>query len=243
LGPEAGGSYEECWHLAGDTDLGSSRDKLVWDTNYLGTVNALAFCRSYGVPRLYYAGTAYTEKGRNTYERSKKAAESLLMSAGFPGLRVFKIGILVPPGREAGTAPGGALYDFTDHLALCLERADLKSMRVKGIPGKTLNLLHSDTAADFMASQDGPGVFWVTHPDPVTLRELAECVSAALGAEISFEPEFSMTPSEKLFHRVVRPFLPYLCGDEFPGSLPGLKRISREFLTKSTAASRNLLKL
>lgn len=242
LSTGAGGAYGEFWHLAGDTDLGSSRDKLVWDTNYLGAVNALAFCRRNCVPRLFYAGTAYTEKGRNTYERSKKAAESLLGLAGFPGLTIFKISILVSPEREAQTAPRGALYAYTDNLSRALDRTKGTGMRVKGAPGKTLNLLHSDTAADFMAAQDRPGKFWVTHPDPVALAELAGCVSAALGAEIRFEPEFIMTPSEKLFHRTVRPFLPYLCGDEFPSSLAGLRKITRDFLITSTAASRNLLK-
>lgn len=243
LGPEAGGAYGEFWHLAGDTDLGSTRDELVWDTNYLGAANALAFCRRNRVPRLFYAGTAYTEKGRNAYERSKKAAESLLGSAGLPGLTIFKIGILVSPERDAETAPGGALYAYTDHLARTLSRENEKSLRVKGLPGSTLNLMHSDAAAGFMAAQDRPATYWVTHPAPVILRELADCVSAALGADIRFEPEFSMTRPEKLFHRVVRPFLPYLRGDEFPSSLAGLRPLSREFLTKSTAASMNLLKL
>lgn len=240
FGLAGGQRYDALWHLAGEINLGSSRDETVQATNYGGTVNALEFCRRNTVPRLFYAGTAYTEKSRNSYEKSKKAAEELLEGSGLPGLTVFKLGILVSP--EAQQAPEGALYQFVNGLALALDRSGERALRIKGDPGARLNLLHCDAAAAFMASAPGPGKFWVTHPDPVSLAELAAEVSAALGADIRFEKDFTMTRGEALLHRLVRPFLPYLLGDSFPSGLPGLPRVTGGFLRKSAAASAALFR-
>lgn len=233
------------YHLAGDIDLGPAHESRVWAVNFQGAVNVVDFCRRNSVPSLFYAGTAYTEKGRNIYERSKKAAEELVSASDIGRKLIFKLGILVPGAGDAGGASTGALYQFVNGIARVLDRLPAgrrargrreRDLRIKGLPGARLNLVHADLAAEFMAAADKPGKFWVTHPDPVKLGELAEWVGEVLDARIKFEPDFEMSAAEALFHRVAKPFLPYLRGDDFPSDLAGAPRISAGFIRESVAA-------
>jgi len=227
------------YHLAADIDLGAAHDSRVWAVNFHGTVNAVNFCLRNSVPGLFYAGTAYTEKGRNIYEKSKKAAEEFVEASDIPGRTIFKLGILVPGAGEAGSASAGALYQFVNAIARVLDRAGgrERALRIKGLPEARLNLVHADLAADFMAGAEKPGKFWLTHPAPVKLSELAEWVGEVLRARIKFEPDFRMSAAEALFHRGVKPFLPYLQGDDFPSHLERLPRVSADFIKESVAAA------
>ncbi|MEI7527716.1 MAG: NAD-dependent epimerase/dehydratase family protein [Elusimicrobiota bacterium] len=226
------------YHLAGDIDLGSAHDERVWAVNFQGAANVLAFCRENSVPALFYAGTAYTEKGRNIYEKSKKAAERLVEAGGIGRTTIFKIGILLPEESGAGELSASALYQFVNGIARVLGRPgqEERALRIKGLPGATLNLVPTGLAAGFMAAAEEPGKFWLTHPEPVKLEELARWMGEALKARLSFEPEFRMTRAEALFHRAAKPFLPYLQGDDFPSHLAGAPRLSAEFIKKSVAA-------
>lgn len=227
------------YHLAADISLGSAQDGRVWDVNYRGAANAVAFCRRHSVPALFYAGTAYTEKGRNSYERSKKAAEGLIEASDIALKTIFKLGILVPGSGQAAGASTGALYQFVNGLARVLDRAEgpERRLRIKGRPGAGLNLVHCDRAADFMAGAAKPGKFWLTHPAPVELSELAQWVGEALKARLEFREEFAMTAREALFHRAAKPFLPYLQGDDFPSHLQNCHRVSPGFIKESVTAA------
>lgn len=225
------------YHLAADINLGSAGEARVWAVNFQGAVNAVDFCARNSVPRLFYAGTAYTEKGRNNYERSKKAAEQFIEASGIREKTIFKLGILVP--AEAGPCPApGALYEFVDGMARVLARGGWRgnTFRIKGRPDAGLNLVHADLAADFMAGSRLPGKFWLTNPAPVRLSELAEWVGEVLRVRIRFVPEFEMSAAEALFHRGVKAFLPYLQGDEFPSHFTGCHRVCSGFIKKSVAA-------
>lgn len=239
LGLERPHRPDAVWHMAADINLGKARDARVWAVNYQGTVNAVDFCLRNSVPRLVYAGTAYTEKGRNVYEKSKKAAEAFVEAAAVRHKTIYKIGILVPPPAEAAAGGEGALYQFVNGFAALAARAGSLGtpFRIKGLPGARLNLVHTDVAAGFMAGNTAAGKFWLTHPDPVKLSDLADWVGAALGAGVRFEPEFRMTRAEALFHRLSGAFLPYLLGDDFPSHLPGIPRVSERFIKESVAAS------
>ena len=232
-------SPDSVYHLAADIDLGAANESRVWAVNFHGTVNAVNFCLRNSVPGLFYAGTAYTEKGRNIYEKSKKAAEEFVDASGIARKTIFKLGILVPGAGEAGNASAGALYQFVNAIARVLDRAgeQERALRIKGLPEAKLNLVHADLAADFMAGSEKPGKFWLTHPDPVKLSELAEWVGEVLRARIKFEPAFKMSAAEALFHRGVKPFLPYLQGDDFPSHLEALPRVSADFIKESVAAA------
>jgi len=225
-------------HMAADINLGSSQDSRVWAVNYQGTANVLDYCRRNSVPRLLYAGTAYTEKGRNSYEKSKKAAERLVEASPIPHKAIFKIGILVHAESDRPAVPAGAIYQF--HRGPRRGRRAAPGRlggRIQGLPGGGFNLVHTDAVADFMAAAEKPGKFWLTHPDPVKLSELADWVGELLGAGIKFEPEFEMTREEALLHRISAPFMPYMWGEDFPSDLAGLPRITPKFIKESVAAA------
>ncbi len=172
------------YHLAADINLGTQFNDRVWATNFQGTVNVVRFCQQNSVPHLFYAGTAYTEKGRNIYERSKKAAEQFVDSSNIQRKTIFKIGILVPSLKDAVNASTGALYQFVNGISMVLNRAQAArrrldgrlrlpvaqpKFRVKGIPDASLNLVHVDVVADFTISSllgapNSANIFMVTYP-------------------------------------------------------------------------------
>ena len=240
------------YHLAADINLGNQSNDKVWVTNFQGTVNVVRYCQTNSVPHLFYAGTAYTEKGRNAYEKSKKAAEQFVDSSTVERKTIFKIGILVPAMKDAVNASTGALYQFVNGISTVLSRAERvrrrlegrlrlpgpqAKFRVKGIPEASLNLVHVDVVADFIVKTTSPGKFWLTHPNPTKLNDLADWVGDVLDVPIEFRPDFDMSDSEELFHRGAKPFLSYLQGDDFVSHLKGCPDISAEFVKKSVAHS------
>ena len=240
------------YHLAADIDLGGRHNDRVWATNYGGTANVIRFCQENCVPHLFYAGTAYTEKGRNIYEKSKKAAEELVESSQIERKTIFKIGILVPGLKDKVKSSNGALYQFVNAMHLVLERAGSarrrwstrlresavqRRLRVKGLPEASLNLVPVDVVADFITSATSPGTYWLTHPNPPRLRDLAIWVSEVLQVPVEFAPEFEMSDVETMFHKSTQAFLPYLNGDDFISHLNGCPDISRQFVKESVADS------
>jgi nucleoside-diphosphate-sugar epimerase len=226
------------YHLAGDTDLGATDGGRIRAVNLDGTANAVAFCLRNSVKRFFYAGTAYTGLGRNPYERSKREAEDLVTACAVPLRTVFKIGILMSGG--GGAAQEGALYRFVRGIAWAMSAFSHygPAFRIKGRPEARLNLLQAGYAANRMAEEVRAGTFWLTHPAPPTLGELADWVGQALGAVIRFETEFPMTPAETAFHRAAGSFLPYLGGDDFPSDLPGAPPVDGELVRAVALAAR-----
>jgi hypothetical protein len=109
--------------------------------------------------------------------------------------------------------------------------------RVKGVPDASLNLVHVDVVADFIVKTTSPGKFWLTHPNPTKLNDLAEWVGDVLHVPVEFEPDFEMSDTEALFHRGAKPFLAYLQGDSFVSHLKGCPDISAKFVKESVAHS------
>ncbi len=241
LGLEQPIELDAIYHLAADINLGSQSTDKVWLTNFQGTVNVVRFCQNNSVPHLFYAGTAYTEKGRNAYEKSKKAAEQYVDSSSVERKTIFKIGILVPAVKDAVRESTGALYQFVNGISLVLGRAGAaarrRKFRVKGVPEAGLNLVHADVVADFIVNTTAPGKFWLTHPNATKLNDLADWVGDVLEVPIEFQPDFEMSDTEQLFHRGVKPFLSYLQGDDFVSHLKDCPDISADFVKTSVAHS------
>ena len=240
------------YHLAADINLGTNRDDKVWATNYNGTANVVRFCERNSIRRLFYAGTAYTEKGRNAYERSKKAAEQLVESSQIERKTNFKIGILVPSLKDPGKASTEPPYLLARGISMLFDREELvkrrlegmpqlpiaePTFRIKGIPDARLNLVPVDVVADFILNTTEPGTFWLTHPNPPRLSDLGKWGREVLHVVIEFKPDFEMSALEATFHEVATPFLPYLLGDDFTSDLKNCPDISDEFATESLARS------
>jgi nucleoside-diphosphate-sugar epimerase len=245
-------NLDAVYHLAADINLGAKHDDRVWATNYGGTANVVRFCDRNSIPYLSYAGTAYTEKGRNVYEKSKKAAEQFVESGHIARKTIFKIGILVPSLKEPGKASTEPPYLLGRAICMLHDRADVVKkrlagtppssiqqlrFRIKGMPDVRLNVVPIDVVADFIVNTAKPGKFWLTHPNPPKLTDLLKWAGEVLSMSIELVPEFDMTAIEAQFHEAAEPFLPYLLGDEFPSDLECCPDISPEFAKESLTYS------
>ena len=245
-------NLDAVYHLAADINLGSNRDDEVWATNYNGTANVVRFCERNSIHYLSYAGTAYTQKGRNAYERSKKAAEQLLESSQIERKTNFKIGILVPALKEPGKASTEPPYLLGRGICMLYDRKEIVKrrlegtlqlpveepiFRIRGIPDAKLNLVPVDVVADFIVDTTEAGTFWLTHPNPPTLRDLEKWGREVLHVVLEFQPDFEMSELEAIFHEVAKPFLPYLLGDDLPSDLKDCPVITDEFATESLSHS------
>ncbi len=222
-------SLDAVLHMAAILDLTERHRGLVWDVNVGGTRNVVDFCRTHEIERLFFVSTAYT-KSRNTYERSKEAADRVVALSGLR-TTILKPGILIGHSRLHGLPPPGNFYTVVaavDRVKRWIERRtglpQLKlTIRLPGDPDGKLNLIPIDTAAEEIVrivDQDLEGTFYITNPEPPSLGWVT-CgpLSEAAGADIRIERAFSPNPAEKLVHRLIRPLLPYLEGDTLPSSL------------------------
>ncbi len=252
LGIEGPMKVDAVYHLAADINLGTKSDDRVWATNYNGTANVIRFCELNSVPHLFYAGTAYTEKGRNAYEKSKKAAEQLVESCGIERKTIFKIGILIPSLKNPGKASTEAPYLLTHGICVLHDREEVVKrrldgtlrlpmaeprFRVRGLPDARLNLVPIDVVVDFIVNTTEPGKFWLTHPKPPKLGDLLKWAGEVFCVSIELQPDFEMSDIEALFHEGAKPFLPYLLGDELPSDLKDCPDITPGFVRESVAHS------
>jgi len=245
-------ALDAVYHLAADINLGNKQDDRVWATNYNGTANVVRFCERNSVFSLFYAGTAYTEKGRNAYEKSKKAAEEVVESSRISKKTIFKIGILVPSLKEPNKALTEPPYLLAHAVCLLHGREDVVRrrfegqpdlpvtepiFRIRGFPEAKLNLVPVDVVTAFIVDTTVPGKFWLTHPNPPRLSDLGKWGREVFHVRIEFSTDFEMTPLEAVFHEGASPFLPYLTGDDFPSDLQDCPDITTEFATLSVTHS------
>lgn len=226
-GPAAG--VDAVLHMAAMLDLTERHRERVWGVNVGGTRNVVDFCKTHGIARLFFVSTAYT-KSRNTYERSKEAADEVVALSGLR-TTILKPGILIGHSRLHGLPPPGNFYTVVaavDRVKRWIERRtglpQLKlTIRLPGDPDGKLNLIPIDTAAEEIVrivDQDLEGTFYITNPEPPSLGWVSSGpLSEAAGADIRVVWAFSPNSAEKLVHRLIRPLLPYLEGDTLPSSL------------------------
>ena len=145
---------EAVLHMAALLDLTERHRDRVWEVNVTGTQNVLEFCSRHRVHRLFFVSTAYT-KGRNTYERSKARAESMVMQSGLH-TTILKPSILIGDSQMHGLPPPGNFYTVTsavDRVKRWVETTaglpQLKlTIRLPGNPEGELNLIPVDRAAE-----------------------------------------------------------------------------------------------
>jgi len=238
------GDIHAVHHVAGLHKLGEDKDGSIWETNYRGTQNVLNFCIKNSIPRLFFTSTGYTWE-YNAYGRSKiKNEEDVIEYFEKYGLKttIFKPSVIM--GTEEHPYPGH-FSQFVKLLIKVHQRADLLRrklegtlrlpilepvFRVKGNPNGKLNLIQVDQVAWAMANIEEAGTFWLTHPNPPTLQQLCDWVGELIMVRIKVEPEFKPTPLEAGFQGMVKAFLPYLQGDNFPSNLQLSPPITKEFI-------------
>ncbi|MBA7617513.1 hypothetical protein ES703_24828 [subsurface metagenome] len=232
------------YHLAGIHQLGEDKDGSIWKTNVEGTRNVLAFCLKHDISKLFFTSTAYTWPV-NPYGRSKIENESDITE--FAKEHNIEVTIL-KPAVVMGTAEHpypGHFLKFISAVIQIHRRAELirrkiegtlllpiiePLFRIRGNPEGKLNLIQVDQVAWGIANIEEVGTFWLTHPNPPTLQQLADWVGEFIMVRMKFEPEFKPTPIEAAFQKMTAAFAPYLQGDNFPSNLQLSPPITREFI-------------
>lgn len=235
-----------CHHLGAVHRLGDDKDGSIWQTNVEGTRNVIEFCIKNDIPHLYFTSTAYTQ-GRNVYERSKALCETMARESGIPQVTIFKPSIVM--GTPQHFYPGH-LAQFVALLVKVHQRAEVVRRKIEGAmrlpvlepvfhmkanPGGRLNLISIDDVTQAMATIDGVGTYWLTHPDPPTLGQLVEWVSESIMVRVVITSDFKPTPIEAAFEKMSAAFAPYLWGDDFRSDLMDLPPITKEFIQDTIA--------
>jgi len=232
---------DACYHLAAIHRLGEDKGGSIWQTNVLGTQNVIDLCREHEIPHLYFVSTAYTQ-GRNAYEQSKALCETLVNASGIPRVTVFKPSIIV--GTQQHFYPGH-LSQFVKLVIQVHRRGELVRKRIEGTlrlpvvepafrmranPKGKLNVVRIDDVARAIAEIDETGTYWLTHPDPPTLEQIASWVGDFIMVKVEMPPDFKPTLIETAFQRMSAAFLPYLWGDDLPSDLKDAQPVDRELV-------------
>lgn len=236
------------YHLAGIHTLNQEdKDSLIWKTNVDGTKNVLAFCLKHDIPKLSFISTAYTWPV-NPYGLSKIENESAITE--FAKEHNIEVTIL-KPSIVMGTAENPYPGHFSRFISAVIQthrRAELirrkvegslrlpviePLFRIKGNPEGKLNLIQIDQVAWGIANIEEAGTFWLTHPDPPTLQQLADWIGELIMVRMKFEPEFKPTPIEAAFQKMTAAFTPYLQGDNFLSNLKLSPPITKSFIQET----------
>ncbi|MBL7125412.1 MAG: NAD(P)-dependent oxidoreductase [Dehalococcoidales bacterium] len=236
------------YHLAGIHTLNQEdKDSLIWKTNVDGTKNVLAFCLKHDIPRLSFISTAYTWPV-NPYGLSKIENESAITE--FAKEHNIEVTIL-KPSIVMGTAENPYPGHFSRFISAVIQthrRAELirrkvegslrlpviePLFRIRGNPEGKLNLIQITQVAWGIANIEEAGTFWLAHPDPPTLQQLADWIGELIMVRMKFEPEFKPTPIEAAFQKMTAAFTPYLQGDNFLSNLKLSPPITKSFIQET----------
>lgn len=236
------------YHLAGIHSLRQEdKDDLLWKTNVDGTRNVLEFCLKHNIRKLIFTSTAYTWPV-NPYGLSKIENESAITEfAKEHNIEVAILKLSIVMGTAENPYPGH-FSRFISAVIQTHRRAELVRrkiegslrlpvieplFRIRGNPEGKLNLIQVDQVAQGIANIEKAGTFWLTHPDPPTLQQLADWIGELIMVRLKFELKFEPTPIEAAFQKVVSAFQPYLWGDDFKSNLQSCPPIDKAFIQET----------
>ncbi|GAH86976.1 unnamed protein product, partial [marine sediment metagenome] len=204
-------------------------------------------CLKHNIPRLYFTSTAYTwpvnpyglSKIQNEKDITKFAKEHHIKAT------ILKLAVVM--GTAEHPYPGH-FSRFVSAVIQTHRRAELVRrkiegslrlpvieplFRIRGNPEGKLNLIQINQVAKGIADIEKTGTFWLTHPDPPTLQQLADWIGELIMVRMRFGPEFKPTPIEAAFQKMTIAFQPYLQGDNFKSDLKGCLPINKNFIQET----------
>jgi len=239
-------------HLAALHRLGKDNDGSIERTNIEGTKNVIDFCTANSISQLFFTSSAFTQ-GRNVYERTKALCEAMVKESDIPKITIFKPSIILGTGQDFYP---GHFSQFVASVVKVHQRAELirrkiegslrlpvlePVFRIRGIPDGRLNLVPVSSVVEAMADITRGGVYYLTNPEPPSLRDLVEWVGEFILLKIEIKPYFKATPLEAMFEKLSSAFGPYLLGDEFPSNIkecsPKIDKAFIQEMTKRTLLS------
>jgi len=235
---------DRVYHLAAVHHLGRDKNGNIWKTNVAGTKSVIAFCCKHEINQLYFCSTAYTvDDGRNVYEKSKIECDKMVSSSGIPKIVIFKPSIVM--GTRENPYPG----HFSQFISILIKvhgRAEVirrkvegtlrlpvvePVFRIRGDPEGYLNLVMVEQVVNEIARPHTAGTYWLTNPNPPTLRQLADWIGEFIMVRFRIQLEgFHETPIEALVTKMVSAFKPYLLGDSFPSHLKDHPLVTKDFI-------------
>jgi nucleoside-diphosphate-sugar epimerase len=225
------------------------RDRL-YETNWHGTENVVRWMKTSGIIRLYHVSTAYLF-GQNHYEISKKLAEDVVQGQTEIKTTILRPSIIIGDTKVEGLPPVSGFYlgiRAFDQAKRWFERGTKLppltfKVKVAGNPQGKLNLIPIDIVAQNIArlmEQEATGIYYLTHPDPPTLKDLEQPISLATGADVEFLSSFTPNVGDRLVAKLITELSPYLLGHDLPSDIECqpltatfLRRTAEAFLNKS----------
>ncbi len=225
----------------------SDKDRL-YATNYRGTGNVIQWMKRHGITRLYHVSTAYLFS-QNHYEISKKMAEVVVQGQAEIKTTILRPGIIIGDSRVEGLPPVSGFYlgiRACDQAKRWFEKGTKLppltfKIRIAGNPQGRLNLIPIDIMAGNIArlmEQDVTGIYYLTHPEPPTLKDLEQPISLATGADVEFLPSFIPNVGDRLVAKLTTELSPYLQGQDLPSDIK-CRRLTTDFLRRTAEAFLN----
>lgn len=206
--------FDVLWHSAASLRYEDRYKDEIFATNLGGTRNALALAHASGASVFNYISTAYVAGhasglipeaavenplSENHYERSKVAAESLVLAASGLKVRILRPSIVVGHSRTLAATTFSGMYGFTRQLSQF--RGVMERMNAGLLRAQPLRLKVSAAAAidlipvDVVAAQAvhiglqsaASGIYHLTQPAPPNMGETVRTITRALGFA---DPEF-----------------------------------------------------
>lgn len=234
----------ELWHCAASIEFKPRYAAEVTRTNVEGTRHALALAHALGVHTFDMVSTAYvagtrtgtileapvdaaTFEGNNHYERSKVAAEGLVLAAGLRA-RILRPSIVIGSSRTLAALNYSGLYGFTRALykfRQLMERTqaqlmDTLEMRLLTDVDGTLDLVPVDfvarDAVGLSQAHAAPGVYHLAGVARLpTVRVIEEAFGAAgLRAPVFVRDRAELTWLDRKLDEGVSIYSAYLFGDK-----------------------------
>ncbi len=231
------------FHLAARTDFLGADAEAYRPVNVAGALHALELAAAAHAP-FHHVSTAFvcgTHRGRfheadldagqafrNAYERTKHAAERLVVerarALGVP-ITVYRPGIVLDSQPDASSPSRVGPYLYVDALARLVPRRGELGARESGVPLRVVGRRESglplvfdvDVAEAIVALSTRPGgVFHLVPSRPVPNGVLEEAINEAFGRRVvawSTREEWEASPpsaAERILERKARMYAPYL---------------------------------
>lgn len=179
-------------HLASNVSFAAEdKDKDIWNTNYIGTRNALTLGIMINVKEFLHCSTAYAEDQRNPYEISKLKSENSVRYCGIT-YSIFRPGIIIGDSQTGYTTDYNGYYGvYSLFHKMARKKRGNNSDEIISIPiymigssSATLNLISLDWVKYIMLAlinkKSCNETYHLTHNIPQKVRTIEEWSCSAL---------------------------------------------------------------